>query len=83
MSQIAAEASGIGRATLYKYFPDVESILRAWHERQVGAHLHQLHAARKRPSRVPGMTSTSGSFGAATGPRGGTHLSGCRPVSAY
>lgn len=41
MSQIAAEA-GIGRATLYKYFPDVESMLAAWHERQVSAHLKQL-----------------------------------------
>ncbi|GIF99038.1 TetR/AcrR family transcriptional regulator [Catellatospora citrea] len=46
MSQIA-EGSGIGRATLYKYFPDVESILQAWHERQVGAHLHQLQAVRE------------------------------------
>jgi AcrR family transcriptional regulator len=41
MSQIADEA-GIGRATLYKYFPDVESILTAWHERQVARHLEQL-----------------------------------------
>ncbi len=41
MSQIAKQA-GIGRATLYKYFPDVESILIAWHERQVGRHLQQL-----------------------------------------
>jgi AcrR family transcriptional regulator len=41
MSQIAKE-SGIGRATLYKYFPDLESILVAWHERQIGAHLNQL-----------------------------------------
>jgi AcrR family transcriptional regulator len=41
MSQIA-EATGIGRATLYKYFPDVEAILVAWHERQIGAHLQQL-----------------------------------------
>lgn len=41
MSQIAAEA-GIGRATLYKYFPDLEAILIAWHKRQVGAHLEQL-----------------------------------------
>ena len=41
MSKIAATA-GIGRATLYKYFPDVESVLIAWHERQVGAHLEQL-----------------------------------------
>lgn len=39
---LIAERTGIGRATLYKYFPDVESILIAWHERQVGAHLAQL-----------------------------------------
>jgi AcrR family transcriptional regulator len=41
MSQIAEE-TGVGRATLYKYFPDVESILLAWHERQVTSHLGQL-----------------------------------------
>lgn len=41
MSRIAEE-TGIGRATLYKYFPDVEAILVAWHERQVGRHLEQL-----------------------------------------
>lgn len=46
MSQIAEQA-GIGRATLYKYFPDVESILLAWHERQVGQHLTQLAAIRE------------------------------------
>ena len=41
MSEIA-ERSGIGRATLYKYFPDVDAILLAWHERQVAAHLQHL-----------------------------------------
>jgi len=45
MSQIAEE-TGIGRATLYKYFPDVSSILIAWHERQIGGHLQQLAAVR-------------------------------------
>lgn len=45
MSQIA-EQTGIGRATLYKYFPDVESILTAWHERQISAHLQQLTQIR-------------------------------------
>ncbi len=45
MSQIA-QATGIGRATLYKYFPDVEAIMTAWHERQVTAHLRQLAAVR-------------------------------------
>ncbi|MDQ2993083.1 MAG: TetR/AcrR family transcriptional regulator [Candidatus Eremiobacteraeota bacterium] len=48
MSQIAKD-TGIGRATLYKYFPDVDSILVAWHERQVGAHLHQLAEIGGRP----------------------------------
>lgn len=47
MSQVAT-ASGIGRATLYKYFPDVRAILTAWHERQVAAHLAELTAARDR-----------------------------------
>ena len=45
MSQIAAE-TGIGRATLYKYFPDVEAILLAWHERQVSGHLELLARVR-------------------------------------
>jgi AcrR family transcriptional regulator len=43
MLEIASK-TGIGRATLYKYFPDVESILLAWHERHVGEHLKQLVA---------------------------------------
>jgi AcrR family transcriptional regulator len=47
MSQIA-EQTGIGRATLYKYFPDVDAILRAWHEREITAHLRQLADIRDR-----------------------------------
>lgn len=45
MSRIAEE-TGIGRATLYKYFPDVEAILLAWHERQVAGHLDYLAGVR-------------------------------------
>ena len=41
MAQIA-ERTGIGRATLYKYFPDVEAILLAWHQRQISQHLEHL-----------------------------------------
>ncbi|MDQ3962343.1 MAG: TetR/AcrR family transcriptional regulator [Actinomycetota bacterium] len=48
MSQIA-EATGIGRATLYKYFPDVETILRVWHEREIDTHLGYLAEVRDRP----------------------------------
>jgi AcrR family transcriptional regulator len=48
MSQIA-ERTGIGRATLYKYFPDVNAILVAWHDRHVRGHLEQLAALRDRP----------------------------------
>ena len=53
MSQIAA-ATGIGRATLYKYFPDVETILIAWHQRQVARHMEQLAAVRDQASGGPG-----------------------------
>ena len=53
MSQIAA-ATGIGRATLYKYFPDVEAILTAWHERQIMRHMEQLAVARNQASGGPG-----------------------------
>ena len=45
MSQIA-EKTGIGRATLYKYFPNVEAILFAWHERHVTGHLQHLAELR-------------------------------------
>ena len=47
MSRIA-EKTGIGRATLYKYFPDVEAILAAWHERQIAGHLEHLATVRDR-----------------------------------
>ena len=53
MSQIAAE-TGIGRATLYKYFPDVEAILTAWHQRQIARHIEQLATARDQASGGPG-----------------------------
>ncbi|MGN9810028.1 TetR/AcrR family transcriptional regulator [Micromonospora sp. BQ11] len=48
MTQIA-EKAGIGRATLYKYFPDVEAILAAHHERHVTGHLAHLTALRDQP----------------------------------
>jgi AcrR family transcriptional regulator len=47
MSEIA-ERTGIGRATLYRYFSDVDAILLAWHERQVSSHLSFLAEVRDR-----------------------------------
>ncbi|MBZ5736399.1 TetR/AcrR family transcriptional regulator [Nocardioides sp. TRM66260-LWL] len=45
MSQIADRVE-ISRATLYRYFPDVDSILVEWHTDKVHAHVTQLrHAA--------------------------------------
>ncbi len=48
MSEIAAK-TGVGRATLYKYFPDVEAILFAWHQRHVRGHLQHLAELRDQP----------------------------------
>ncbi|MBV8994674.1 MAG: TetR/AcrR family transcriptional regulator [Pseudonocardiales bacterium] len=45
MSRIA-EQTGIGRATLYKYFGDVEAIMVAWHDRQISRHLDYLAQVR-------------------------------------
>lgn len=45
MSQIA-EGAGIGRATLYRYFPDIEAVLLAWHHDQITEHLAELAAVR-------------------------------------
>ena len=47
MSEIA-EKTGIGRATLYKYFSDVESILYAWHQRNIDKQIEHLTEVRDR-----------------------------------
>ena len=39
-----AQTAGIGRATLYKYFPDIQSILDAAHDQHVGEHIAELRA---------------------------------------
>lgn len=49
MSQLAG-AAGIGRATLYKYFADMEEVLAAWHTRQVTGHLIELTALADGPA---------------------------------
>jgi AcrR family transcriptional regulator len=81
MSRVA-EAAGIGRATLYKYFPDIGSILRAWHERQVGAHLAELAELAAGPGEVgerltavlTAYAGIAGAAGAAGAGRDGAEL---------
>lgn len=46
MSQIATRA-GIGRATLYKYFTDLDDVLEAWHARHINGHLDRLTSAQE------------------------------------
>jgi AcrR family transcriptional regulator len=41
MSQVA-DAAGVSRPTLYKYFPDVEAMLTAHHRKHVEAHVAEL-----------------------------------------
>lgn len=48
MAQIA-ETAGVTRATVHTYFADVESIMRAWHDRQVTNHLGYLDDVRDQP----------------------------------
>jgi AcrR family transcriptional regulator len=51
MARIAKE-TGIGRATLYKYFASVEQILVTWHSRQIAGHL-ELFARLRRETATP------------------------------
>jgi AcrR family transcriptional regulator len=41
MSRIAAQA-GIAQSRLCRYFPDLDAVMRAWHDRQVTNHLGYL-----------------------------------------
>lgn len=58
MSQIA-EQVGIGRATLYKYYPNVEAILIAWQHRRIAGHLAELTELSDGPSPAIGRLSNA------------------------
>lgn len=45
-----ADRAGIGRATIYKYFPDAASVLLAWHSDQLHRHLDRLVEVRNQAS---------------------------------
>jgi AcrR family transcriptional regulator len=44
-----ASTVGIGRANLYKYFPDIEAILLAGHQQHVTEHVKQLEQVGSQP----------------------------------
>ncbi|GAA4757916.1 TetR/AcrR family transcriptional regulator [Actinomycetospora chibensis] len=70
MAKVAA-AAGLSRATIYKYFADVESILAAWHQRQVDVHVAQLTALSEvadEPGRV--LRSVLGAYAEILAQRG-------------
>ena len=62
MSRVA-KAAGIGRATLYKYFNDVESILIAHHAQHVEGHLQALEELRTASTPVgPRLVAVVGAY---------------------
>jgi AcrR family transcriptional regulator len=76
MSRIADE-TGIGRATLYKYFSEVEGILDAWHERHVAHHLERLTEVRDRHTGpIARLEAVLEAYAAIAHERGRGHTSG-------
>jgi len=74
MSDVA-EAAGIGRATLYKYFPGIEPVLIAWHERSVSEHLGRLdEIAEGAGEPIDRLTSVLKAYAATSGAGHGDHV---------
>lgn len=71
MADIAARAS-IGRATIYKYFGDADSIIRAWHDREISGHLAELAAIKQAPGDAESrLAAVLGRYATIAGRRGG------------
>lgn len=74
MSRIAQD-TGIGRATLYKYFADIDAVLQAWHERQVHGHLALLaEAAGKAGTAAERLQAVLTAYAAISGQHHGNEL---------
>ena len=55
-----ADAAGVGRATLYRYFPALSAVMGAWHERQVVGHLDELRQVAAAPADEAGHRARTG-----------------------
>jgi AcrR family transcriptional regulator len=76
MSSIA-DTAGIGRATLYKYFPDIEAVLVAWHERQVADHLgHLTHVGTDALGPLERLRAVLEAYAVLSGQHSGSELAG-------
>jgi AcrR family transcriptional regulator len=76
MSAIA-ESAGIGRATLYKYFADVDAVLVAWHERQVAEHLaHLSQVGTGAPGPLERLRAVLQTYAVLSGQHSGSELAG-------
>jgi AcrR family transcriptional regulator len=84
MSDIAT-TSGIARATLYRYFPTVDDVVAAWHERLVSHHLAHLRAVSEQHrdpmdkvrsvfTAYAAMRSTSATHGTSAALHGSDHV---------
>jgi AcrR family transcriptional regulator len=72
-----ADAAGIGRATLYKYFSDVEAVLVAWHERQVAEQLaHLSNVGSNAPGPMERLRGVLEAYAFLSGQHSGSELAG-------
>ena len=76
MSGLAARA-GVGRATLYRHFTDVDAVLAAWHQRLVARHLDRVRAAADRSSTAgERLRAALAEYAACLSPTGAGHAHG-------
>jgi len=79
-----AERASIGRATLYKYFHEVQEVTSAWHARQVERHYAKLVAAQSRPgTAIERLRTLLDTYAALAHEEHGTEMSASMRRSAH
>ena len=69
-----ARRSGIGRATIYRYFGNVEAIVDAWHNREMERHLHHAASDALRGSPLQRLTQILNGYALAMQVQHGSEL---------